>query len=1185
MISIEELERVIAEDDRQRAALKAHGFSDSEIDRIVIYGISSVSANFSSMSYMGSELIDCSEGSVSNDPIREAYINAERRKIAAANAALKSYIAANLQVGPTPAQWTHYLEVVRIKAQTLAYSANVPALNFYKNDVPEPEAKNIVQYEIDCLGWYKGVRNEVAGLNHAQLQVYLSQRNWDKVSLQIILDRINDVLGRSRQNFLEQELAEKQAYKVPIETIQVAIQKAIHAVGETLEQQKANDLLYETIEKANRQIWPGDAEQYGIKLLEAPPEVVGNPKAIADYLAQIEPLTSALNSRWVNSLYKPDKKPGGLLGKIGREFNKGLANMGPIGKIVKPLIQLGAVATGNPWVPISTSVGMGFLDSGAEGATKGLLSGIMGAAGQQIAMAQEAGIPLGGEKAPAGTLVANPEALQVAQELRQLTTEQLLLPASAVPVSLTPQVANLTEEAIKTACYMAPMAYSYASELTASTGEAVHDAQIKKKRKQFYKSLSGMGFGTFASSAFISSIPVLEGQSTFAIALGGGAIFGAVSSAVSTKNLLKGAFEGAFTAGAANVVERGLSQAEWLKEVPKLREALGIAASSTIHTAIHHGKLKEVFISVGSDVLSYVIVPKGVGTINEETLRVFVTAAIATLASRAELGESIMASWLGSHVQKLAKQYGEEISRNTEVRQPKKIADKPETLKRPKEDNWRLDSLKMVIQKASAVLAKKNLYVSDKEIQQTFAKEPVLQGSREEVLQNLIDLGKIEGALDNKNAFIKGLQRVFDTVLDKLVSKAYGAEMPNLNRRALQKQNIFERRDKLEHQIRQSRQQWPEYPLREWSDAPATAPLESTMVCGAFAQTMINTGEWFIGLGKFTTDAFLSTETVKVFSPETQSKALARHTERLRETTYALVHCPETAYKIAAGLRERFHQTVRDYEQGHYFEAGRNLGDISSAVVPIGFGGVGVTKLTYHFSRVTAKTSAQGLKYAVREAKGFVNSHKFTSPITFHFKALEQNAVRLNAGIPTDTIKIKLQKPWSNKTKGIPEKQLTPAGLYYPEPLLPFELARIRELQAMRNQYLKWQRELNLSNIPKVHQKLLKVTNADRAIRDKMKPNDAAAIFKEERGIKIYDKKSGKFLKHRTKAEEAQSALSKVIVELKLRLQELHDSGQNSSFEAQLIQEKLSRLSKFKDLHAGLIREPKCQTDPNKLKP
>lgn len=555
------------------------------------------------------------------------------------------------------------------------------------------------------------------------------------------------------------------------ENVQTAMQQVAHTVGETVEQQKANDLLYATIEQANRQIQPNDVEQYGFKSLNVPSKIVGDPEAIHKYLAQISPLTISLYLRWEATWYKPSKKPGGLIGKIGREFNKGLGNMGPIGKIVKPLIHLAAVASGNPWAPIATSVGTGALDRSAEGAVKGLLPGLMGAVGQQIAIAQQAGIPLVGEGASSGTLVVNPEAAQIAQDLRALTTEQLLIQSQSPMAAAAVQTINLTEETIKTACYMAPMAYSYAMELTAATGDSIHDAQIKKKRKEFYRSLAGMGLGTLASTAFISSTSTAflsEGQNSFVIALGGGAILGSISSGISRRKPIKGALEGTFIAGAGNIIGRGLSSSEYLKEAYKLREALGIAASSTIHIMVRHGKLKDILIGVSSDVLGYAIVPPGIGVLNDDTLRIFLTGAIAALASNAELGETIIASWLGSNVQRLARQYGNDIARSHQgKKQPKPVkSDKSEKGKslecaQKKDDRWRSNALNVATKKASEVLASKNIQVSEKRVRQTFERQPILQGSKEQVQQNLITLGKADGPVkNNRSAFIKGLESI-----------------------------------------------------------------------------------------------------------------------------------------------------------------------------------------------------------------------------------------------------------------------------------------------------------------------------------------------------------------------------------------------------------------------------------------
>jgi hypothetical protein len=134
---------------------------------------------------------------------------------------------------------------------------------------------------------------------------------------------------------------------------------------------------------------------------------------------------------------------------------------------------------------------------------------------------------------------------------------------------------------------------------------------------------------------------------------------------------------------------------------------------------------------------------------------------------------------------------------------------------------------------------------------------------------------------------------------------------------------------------------------------------------------------------------------------------------------------------------------------------------------------------------------------------------------------------------------------------------------------------------------------MDVSKFPKEIQKLLKHSKADQAIKNNMIPDDLAGIFKEARGIEIFDR-NGKLRDHVYEGEAAMNAVRnqleintlKKIRRILLNKQEIsiHDQfsllcskGQYLSQEAQLLRQKLNDLSKLKDTYSRLIKEQECQ--------
>jgi hypothetical protein len=95
-----------------------------------------------------------------------------------------------------------------------------------------------------------------------------------------------------------------------------------------------------------------------------------------------------------------------------------------------------------------------------------------------------------------------------------------------------------------------------------------------------------------------------------------------------------------------------------------------------------------------------------------------------------------------------------------------------------------------------------------------------------------------------------------------------------------------------------------------------------------------------------------------------------------------------------------------------------------------------------------------------------------------------------------------------------------------------------------------------------------------------MKPDDLAGIFKETRGVKIFDQK-GKLVSHLDEWNQAKNAMTKLLDSnrgsINGRLVDLYKKGMHNSEEAELLRQKLSDLSKLKDTYTKLIEVQKCQ--------
>ena len=877
---------------------------------------------------------------------------------------------------------------------------------------------------------------------------------------------------------------------------------------------------------------------------------------------------------------------------------------GVVSSVVVPAI--GMVVAG-PIGAISAGATYGAVEHGAEGIPAGAIRGAIYAA-----LAPTAGEALGVNPEGFGGAITGLNGPSLLNQLGVSSApaigggiglfgnlgaaglaEQMLVPAQELPqaassiaVSTTTaaQSINLALTAVEAISSVAPViGYSYANQLTEPrTTSALQSEQRKKRRREFYRSIVSMGFCAFVAS--VSAPFLLAGQNSFVIALGEGAIFGGIASGISRRNAAQGAFEGAFFAGLGNIVDRSLSHFECLSEAKRLREALGAAASSTVYIVVHDGKLEDVLIGAGSSALSNFLVPTVTGSVNEETLRVFVTGTVTSLMHRTELAQSLVAAGLGSvqaRIQRIARQYGRDITMRQQTRrQPRpvtndRIENRESSRPSAKNDAWRSNSIKVATQKASEVLEKNNIKVSDKKILRAFEKHPILQGSREEVQRNLIVLGKTDGPVrDNRSAFSKGLEKVFLAVLNTLVGEAHASEVVVSQTTSRRQPSIFERRANLDAQIRQAAPTWSEYPVREFTEWPATGPREAAMALGAAADLGRLGSEFVSGilLGpiSFLTDSATFLDELQQPLSRRDTTYTDDFTQRTQRGVYslghAIAHPIETGTNYLDSIEQRLQRAQGEYANGNYFTVGvlgnpaRPVGEVA----PVLFGGVGATRLLYNVSSFTVRATARGITSTAREVRQFVRSHDFISPITFQFNAAEANAVRLNYGIPID---IGLRTPWKKKDV------LSERARLYPQPLLNHEEILVTIWQTER---LEWMQRIGKADLSKVNSKMEDlIERCYSQLRDHMTPDDFAAILKEQRGVEIPKPNGGKYQHLESEWEAVQQSFQNA----------LEGPWVGSLEEATVLNEQFGNISRLWTRFEKLIERAKCNPESTTLRP
>ena len=141
--------------------------------------------------------------------------------------------------------------------------------------------------------------------------------------------------------------------------------------------------------------------------------------------------------------------------------------------------------------------------------------------------------------------------------------------------------------------------------------------------------------------------------------------------------------------------------------------------------------------------------------------------------------------------------------------------------------------------------------------------------------------------------------------------------------------------------------------------------------------------------------------------------------------------------------------------------------------------------------------------------------------------------------------------------------QLSEKGRSSPVALTPEELHRVLEWQGARDSYLKRWRERDHSMVSEEDLKLLR-GKPDNAVIESMTPDAAAAVLKEQRGVKI-PKPDGDTYDHLKEAEGARAAVIKGMDRIEERMKQVAQQQGQSSELYELLQAKLSDLSKVLD--------------------
>jgi hypothetical protein len=127
----------------------------------------------------------------------------------------------------------------------------------------------------------------------------------------------------------------------------------------------------------------------------------------------------------------------------------------------------------------------------------------------------------------------------------------------------------------------------------------------RKRRQKMIRSFAGMAIAAFVAPVLAQS---MFAAGTFSCAVATGAIAGGISSGIAGNNVFKGAAMGGLFAGFGFGVDQALGK--FIESSDLLRSSLNVAATASLSSAIHGGKLLDnVLASVGANVAASLIVP------------------------------------------------------------------------------------------------------------------------------------------------------------------------------------------------------------------------------------------------------------------------------------------------------------------------------------------------------------------------------------------------------------------------------------------------------------------------------------------------------------------------------------------------------------------------------------------------
>ncbi len=279
----------------------------------------------------------------------------------------------------------------------------------------------------------------------------------------------------------------------------------------------------------------------------------------------------------------------------------------------------------------------------------------------------------------------------------------------------------------------------------------------------------------------------------------------------------------------------------------------------------------------------------------------------------------------------------------------------------------------------------------------------------------------------------------------------------------------------------------------------------------------------------------------------------AQKRQQGRAVLQAVTHPVKTVHSLAQSITEHTIQGMlsasQSLDQGDPFGAGRMIGK-------------GTLELYYSVQGGTAfiKGSVNRVELVAIKARDFAAAQTFRSPITFQY-----DLNRLNGGIPLDIVKIR--KPWLKKDL------LSDKGRLYPVPLLNHEVVIVEQWAVERIGLLqKWERQ-DLSILNPDMKRLLRKTTIQ--LRDRMTPDDLAAIFKEQRGFSVPKLEGGSFSHFENEWKQVEKTFRNSF----------KGPWSGNLQESQLLNLRFGETSRLWDRFEKLMEQAKCLPEKNILIP